>query len=57
VLMFDRTLDGTRLTCAFNLSAGIVQVAAKGELTGISQNAAMGAAGLTLGPNGFAFFV
>ncbi len=57
VLMFDRTLDGTTLTCAFNLSAGSVQVAAKGELTGISQNAEMGAAGLTLGPNGFAFFV
>jgi alpha-glucosidase len=57
VLMFDRTLDGSTLTCAFNLSADTVQVAANGELTGISQNADMGAAGLTLGPNGFAFFV
>ena len=57
VLMFDRTLDGTTLTCAFNLSAGTVQVAVQGELTGISQNAEMGNKGLTLGPNGFAFFV
>ncbi len=52
VLMFER---GDGLTCAFNLSAGSVQVAAQGALTGPSQGAAMGADGLTLGPNGFAF--
>ena len=57
ILMFDRTLDGSTLTCVFNLSAGTVQVAAKGALTGPSQNAGMGDDGLTLGPNGFAFLV
>ena len=57
VLMFDRRLEGSALTCVFNLSAGTVHVGAKGELTGISQNAAMGDDGLVLGPNGFAFLV
>jgi alpha-glucosidase len=57
VLMFDRRLEGSMLTCVFNLSAGTVRVGAKGELTGISQNAAMGDDGLVLGPNGFAFLV
>ena len=57
VLMFDRVVDGAGLTCAFNLSAGTVVVAAKGVLFGPSQHAAMGAEGLTLGPNGFAFLM
>ena len=57
VLMFDRTLDGSTVTCVFNLSPGTVHVGAKGDLTGISQNVVMGADGLTLGPNGFAFLV
>ena len=55
VLMFERALEGEMLTCAFNLSAGTVQVEAKGTLVGPSQNAEPGAEGLTLGPNGFAF--
>ena len=55
VLMFQRVGAGAAVTCVFNLSAGTVQVAAKGVMTGPSQNAAMGADGLTLGPNGFAF--
>ena len=55
VLMFDRVVEGRTTTCVFNLSAGAVLVAAKGALTGPSQNAVMGADGLTLGPNGFAF--
>jgi hypothetical protein len=57
ILMFDRTRDGSTLTCAFNLSPGVVNVAAKGTLTGLSQNADIGADGLALGPNGFAFLV
>ena len=57
VLMFERVLEGSTLTCVFNLSAEIVQVAAKGTLTGPSQHAAKGQDALTLGPNGFAFLV
>jgi alpha-glucosidase len=57
VLAFARTLDGSTLTCVFNLSPQTLTVDLRGELTGISQNAAMGAQGLTLGPNGFAFLV
>jgi alpha-glucosidase len=56
VLMFDRTLEGSTLTCAFNLSPGVVNIATKGELTRFSQNAEPGQGGLILGPNGFAFF-
>ncbi len=55
ILMFDRSLDGSTLTCAFNLSPGTVMVDTKGELAGFSQNADLGQGGLTLGPNGFAF--
>jgi alpha-glucosidase len=57
ILIFDRTLDGSTLTCAFNLSPGTVRHPVTGTLTGFSQNADMGQDGLTLGPNGFAFFV
>ncbi len=57
ILMFDRTLHGATVTCAFNLSPGAVTLAAKGELAGLSQNADMRNDGLALGPNGFAFFV
>lgn len=55
ILMFDRTLLGSTLTCVFNLSPGTVELQAKGTLTGISQNAVSGPNGLSLGPNGFAF--
>ena len=55
VLVFDRVLEGQRLTCVFNLSAGTAVVAAKGALTGPSQNADMAEDSVTLGPNGFAF--
>ena len=57
VLMFERVLEGSMMTCAFNLSAGTVQVAAKGALTGPAQGAKREADGLTLGPNGFAFLI
>ena len=57
VLMFDRVSDAAVVRCVFNLSSGTEVVAAKGALTGPSQKAAMGAEGLTLGPNGFAFLV
>ncbi|MGL5010209.1 MAG: alpha-amylase family glycosyl hydrolase, partial [Paracoccaceae bacterium] len=39
ILMFDRTLDGSTLTCVFNLSPSPQTLPAKGTLTGISQNA------------------
>jgi alpha-glucosidase len=55
ILMFDRSHDGSMLTCAFNLSPGTVTLPMTGAVTGFSQNAAMGQDGLTLGPNGFAF--
>ena len=57
VLMFERVLEGSMMTCAFNLSAGTVMVAAKGALAGPAQNAVVGPEGLTLGPNGFAFLI
>jgi alpha-glucosidase len=57
VLAFERTLDGSTLTCVFNLSPQTLTVDLRGELTGFSQNADMGTQGLVLGPNGFAFFV
>jgi alpha-glucosidase len=57
VLAFERTLDGSTLTCVFNLSPQTLAVDLKGELTGFSQNADMQESGLILGPNGFAFLV
>ncbi len=57
ILMFDRSVDGSTLTCAFNLSPATLNLAKQGLLTGFSQNADMAPDGLTLGPNGFAFLV
>ncbi len=54
VLMFDRVLDGTTVTCIFNLSPGTLAVPVTGRMMGPSQNAQMGEV-LALGPNGFAF--
>jgi alpha-glucosidase len=57
VLMFDRMLDGTTITCAFNLSPGTASLPSTGTLSGPAQNAVVTDGKLQLGPNGFAFTI
>lgn len=57
VLGVERSHEGRRLVCLFNLTAGALHLTASGDATsaGPSQHATVDADGIGLGPSGFVF--